>query len=136
MSRRPLFVLPALLAAFALPVAPALAGEDDDDSSSATLRAPQGCVSGDHATAAVTGENIAQVRFFLDGDLIKTATRPNSAGRFSWTVNCNHLRAGAHRARAVVSFEEGSSAATKTLRFQFTRTRQGSGSAGSPRFTG
>lgn len=137
MFRRPLFLLPAMLAALALPVAPALAGEDDDDSSSsASLRAPQGCVTGDHATAAVTGQNIARVRFFFEGDLIKTVTQPNSAGRFSWTMNCSHLSAGAHRARAVVSFEQGSSPATQTLRFQVTRTRQGSGSAGSPRFTG
>ena len=52
MFRRPLLLLPAVLAAIALPVAPALAGEDDDDSGSASLRATQGCVSGDHARAA------------------------------------------------------------------------------------
>jgi hypothetical protein len=133
MFRRSLLLLPAVLAALALPVAPALAGEDDDDSASASLRAPQGCVTGDHTTAAVTGDDIDSVAFWLDGDLIKTATRPNDAGRFSWTVNCNHLRTGAHRARAVVTFAEGSSPARQTLRFQITRARQGSGS---PRFTG
>jgi hypothetical protein len=133
MSRRPLLVLPAVLAAMALPVAPALAGEDDDDSGPATLRAPQGCISGDHSTAAVTGDNIDRVVFWLDGDRIKTMTQPNARGRFSWTVNCDHLSAGAHRARAVVSFEQGSSPASQTLRFQITRARQGSGS---PRFTG
>ena len=136
MSRRPLLVLPAVLAALAVPAAPALAGEDDDDSASASLRAPQGCVTGKHATAAVTGDNIDSVAFWLDGDHIKTAQRPNSAGRFTWTVNCSHLRSGAHTARAVVAFEEGSSPATQTLRFQITRRSQGSGSAGSPRFTG
>jgi hypothetical protein len=130
MFRRPLLFLPAVLAAIALPVAPALAGEDDDDSS-ASLRAPQGCVSGDHATIAVTGDNIARVSFWLDGDQIKTVERPNAAGRFSWTMNCRHLSNGAHRGRAVATFEEGSSPASQTLRFQITRTRQGS-----PRFTG
>jgi hypothetical protein len=131
MSRRPLLVLPAVLAAIAVPVAPAVAGEDDD--ASAKLRAPQGCVAGDHTTVAVTGDDIDSVAFWFEGDRIKTATRPNDAGRYSWTVNCNHLIAGAHRARAVVTFEEGSSPARQTLRFQITRARQGSGS---PRFTG
>jgi hypothetical protein len=133
MSRRPLLVLPAVLAAIALPVAPAFAGEDDDDAGSAKLRAPQGCVTGDHTTtAAVTGDDIDSVTFWLDGDRIKTATRPNDAGRYSWTVKCKHLSAGAHRARAVVTFELGSSPGRRTLRFQLTRA-QGSGS---PRFTG
>src|SRR5829696_3062597 len=130
MSRRRLLVLPAVLAAIALPAAPALAGEDDDDSS-ASLRAPQGCVSGDRSTAAVTGDNIRSVAFWLDGDRIKTVTRPNARGRYAWTVLCNHLRVGAHRASAVVTFEEGSSPARQTLRFQITRAGQGS-----PRFTG
>jgi hypothetical protein len=129
MSRRSL-LLPAVLAAIALPVAPALAGEDDD-SGAASLRATQGCVSGDHARAVVSGDGIDRVAFWLDGNVIKTATAPNAAGRFSWTIDCDHLRVGAHRARAVVTFDEGSSPARQTLRFQVTRARQGS-----PRFTG
>ena len=124
MSRRPLFLLPAVLAAIALPVAPALAGEEDD-STSATLHAAQGCVSGDRAKADVTGDNIDSVAFFLDGNHVKTVTRANSAGRFAISMNCAHLRVGAHRARAVVTFAEGSSPASQTLRFQITRSRQG-----------
>ena len=77
------------------------------------------------------GDGIDRVAFFLDGNAIKTVTTPNAAGRFSWTINCDHLRVGAHRARAVVTFEQGSSPASQTLRFQVTRARQGS-----PRFTG
>jgi len=124
MSRRPLLLLPAVLAAIALPVAPALAGEEDD-STSATLHASQGCVSGDRAKADVTGDNIDSVAFFLDGNHVKTVTRANSAGRFAISMNCAHLRVGAHRARAVVTFAEGSSPASQTLRFQITRSRQG-----------
>jgi hypothetical protein len=131
MSRRSLLVLPAVLAAVALPVAPALAGEDDDDAPSATLRASQGCVSGDRATASVTGDDIDTVAYFLDGNHVKTVTEPNAQGRFSISMACAHLRVGAHRARAVVTFEAGSSPARQTLRFQITRSRQGS-----PRFAG
>jgi hypothetical protein len=126
--RRSLLLLPAVLAAVALPTATAFAGEGDDDSQ-ATLRAPQGCVSGDHATAAVSGDDIDRVAFFLDGNHVRTVTRPNDEGRWVLRVNCSHLRLGAHRARAVVEFDSGSS--SQTLRFQLTRTRQGS-----PRFAG
>jgi len=130
MSRRPLLLLPAVLAAIALPVAPALAGEDDE-SSSATLRATQGCVSGDRATASVTGDNVDAVAFYLDGKHVKTVRQANSAGRYAISMRCAHLRVGAHRARAVVTFTEGSSPARQTLRFQITRARQGT-----PRFAG
>jgi hypothetical protein len=92
-----------VLAALALPVTPALAGEEDEDSGSATLRATQDCVSGDKARAVVTGDNIDTVAFYLDGDRIKTVTRPNAAGRYSVSMQCSDLSLGAHRARAVVS---------------------------------
>ena len=134
MSRRSLLLLPAVLAAMALPVAPAFAGGgdgDDDDAPSATLRATQGCVSGDRATAAVTGDRIDSVAFYLDGKLIETRTRSNSEGRYALSFACKHLRVGAHRARAVVTFEEGATPARKILRFQITRSRQGT-----PRFAG
>ena len=132
MFRRPLLLLPAVLAAIALPAAPALAGEDDDSSSSpATLRAAQGCVSGDHARAAVSGDGIDTVAFYLDGNHVKTVRQANDEGRYAISVNCSHMRLGAHRARAVVTFAEGSSPAQQTLRFQITRSRQGT-----PRFAG
>ena len=130
MSRRPLLLLSAVLAATALPVVPALAGEDDDDGP-ATLRAAQGCVSGNRAKATVTGDDIDTVAFRVDGKLIKTATRPAVTGRFVFGMRCSRLSVGAHRASAVVTFEAGSSPATQTLRFQITRARQSS-----PQFTG
>jgi hypothetical protein len=129
MLRRLPLLLPAVLAALALPVAPALAGEDDGgDSASATLRAAQSCVSGDRASAKVTGSQIESVAFFVDGERVKTVTEPNSGDGFKFTMKCAELSVGAHRARAVVKFDEGSS---KTLRFQITRSP-----SGTPRFAG
>ena len=131
MLRRSLLTLPFLLGAIALPAAPALAGEDEDDAPSATLRATQGCVSGDRATADVTGDEINAVAFFVDGDRLRTVRTPDARGRFRISMDCSELSLGAHRASAVVQFTEGSSPARQTLRFQITRVRQGS-----PRFTG
>jgi hypothetical protein len=149
MPRRNILLLPAVLAAIALPVAPAFAGEDDGDDqsntptapadpnapatpASASLRSSQGCLSGSHAKAVVTGEPIESVAFFLDGKRVKTVTRPDSASRFTFSMRCANLRVGAHRGRAVVTFESGATQASKTLRFQITRRP----AQRSPRFTG
>lgn len=132
MIRRLLLLLPAVLAAVALPTTPALAGEEDNDGGdSARLRASQGCVTGDRTKAAVSGDNIDRVEFYVDGKLVERVTRPNAQGRYSMSMNCARLSVGAHRASAVVSFEQGTSPARQTLRFQITRARQGS-----PQFTG
>jgi hypothetical protein len=133
MPRRPLLLLPAVLAAIAMLASPALAGEDDDGGGggSARLDASHGCVSEDRAEPAVTGNNIDRVAFYVDGNLVKTVTRPNAQGRFEVSMRCTRFRVGTHRARAVVTFQEGSSPARRTLRFQITRSRQAS-----PQFTG
>ena len=128
MSRRPVLLLPALLSAIALPVAPAFAGEDDDDGGAELHASSQACVAGNAARAAVSGDDIDNVAFFVDGTLVRRVTRPGSSGRYRFKIRCARLRVGAHRARAVVTFEDSS---TQTLRFQITRTRQAS-----PRFTG
>jgi len=124
--RRPMLFLPAVLAAIALPVAPALAGEDDG-SGPVRLHESQGCVSGDRAKATVTGDNIDSVKFFVDGKLVKTVTEATNRGTYVFSMRCARLSVGAHRARAVVR-ESGSN---QTLRFQITRARQAS-----PQFTG
>ena len=130
MSRH-LLLLPAMLASLALPVAPALAGEDDD-SGSATLHASShGCVTGHRAKAWVTGDNVENVAFYIDGKRVKVDYVENAAGRYPFSMGCARLRVGAHLARAVVTFAEGSSPASKTLHFQITRARQVSA-----RFTG
>jgi hypothetical protein len=140
MSRRTLLLLPAVIAAVALPPSAAMAGEDDPVtpptpapgpelvSGSASLNASDGCVERARARITVTGELIESVAFFVDGDRVKTVTTPDAAGRYKLTMACSHLRVGAHRGKAVVSFEQG---AGETLRFQLTRTRRQA-----PRFAG
>ena len=141
MSRRSLLLLPTLVAALALPVAPALAGEDDNnntppaptnptgpDPNAATLHASDSCVSGHSVKATVAGTNVAKAVFYVDGKHITTVTQPSAGGGFSLAMSCKHLRVGANRARAVVTFTQGSH---QTLSFQVTRRRQVS-----PRFTG
>ena len=135
MFRRPMFLLPAVLVAIAVPTAPALAGEGDGDAddgaASATLHAPSACPSGRHAKAVVTGEGIDSVAFHLDGRLVETAREPDADGRFSARWDCADLRRGAHRGKAVVTFEEGAASDQRILRFQLTRTRRAA-----PRFAG
>jgi hypothetical protein len=131
-SRHKLLLLPALVCSLALPVAPAVAGEDDPTPGTApglgpviapaTLDVEQGCVLGKRAKVVVTAPGADAVTFFLDGRRVKTVT-PSSRGRAVISMRCSHLKVGAHRGRAVVG--------SQTLRFQITRARQGS-----PRFTG
>ena len=143
MSRRSLLLLPTLVAALALPVAPALAGEDDNNNNTppaptnptgpvpdaATLHASHSCLSGHRLKATVAGTNLAKVVFYIDGKHITTVTQPNAGGGgYSVSMGCTHLRVGANRARAVVTFTQGSH---QTLAFQVARRRQVS-----PRFTG
>ena len=87
-------------------------------------------MSGDRATAAVTGDDIDSVAFFLDGKHITDGHAAPGRRPLPFTVTCKHLRLGAHRARAVVTFDEDDPA-RQTLRFQITRSRQGA-----PRFAG
>jgi hypothetical protein len=131
--RRPMLLLPAAIAALALPIAPALAGEDDGDTGPGTARlhASQGCVHTVHARARVTGNNIDSVSFFVDGNLITTVSHPGGDGGFRMSMRCSRLSVGAHRARAVVNFQPDSGTANRTLRFQITRAARTS-----PRFTG
>jgi hypothetical protein len=136
-SRRSLLLLPALLAATALPVAPAFAGEDDPTVPPpaatpgpvivpAKLHVRPGCVLGTRAKVVVTAPGADAVTFSLDGKRVKT-TNPSSRGRAAISMRCSRLSVGAHRGRAVVSY----AGSRQTLRFQITRARQGS-----PRFTG
>jgi hypothetical protein len=154
MLQRSLLLLTAALAAMAMAVTPALAGEDPGDGSSppavtppapatpapapppattgsARLRTSQGCVAGNHAKAVVSGTSIKSVAFFVDGRRVKRVTAPDAGGRFTLTMNCAHLRVGAHRGKATVAFQAGVSPTRRTLRFQITRARQSR-----PQFTG
>jgi hypothetical protein len=142
--RRSVLLLPAVLTALTLSVAPALAGEDDGSTppptppsaqvpttGTAKLQSVRGCVSGKRAKAAVTGTSIAKVSFYVGGKRIKTVETATAGGRYLFSMKCSHLSVGAHTARAAVTFETGATPARMSLRFQITRSQQTS-----PRFTG
>ena len=123
-------LVPLVVAAISLPAAPALAGEDDDGVAELHVSS-QSCVSGHRVKAAVTGDSIDTVAYYVDGRLMKTVTQAAATGRYVFSMPCSRLTVGAHRARAVVRFAADTSPARTTLRFQITRTR-----SSSPRFTG
>lgn len=125
MFRRPLLLLPALIAGLALPVAPALAGEDDGAGSLDQVR---NCVNHSRAKVTVSGDEVDSVVFFVDGRRVKAVNEPTVHGTFVMSMRCRTLSAGAHRGRAVVTDTEGD---TSTLRFSIARAAQAA-----PRFTG
>lgn len=126
MFRRSLLLMPVLIAGLALPVSPALAGEDDGDDP--TLHEIHNCLSGSRAKVTVTGGDVDSVRFYVDGHRVKTVTRPTHNGTYVLGMKCRRLSSGAHRARAVVTDTSGD---RRTLRFTITRAARTS-----PRFTG
>ena len=130
MFRRPLLLVPALIAGLALPVAPALAGEDDDDggSGSGTLDQVRNCVNHSRAKVTVSGDEVDRVVFYVDGRRVKAVGEPTVNGTFVMAMRCRRLSPGAHRGRAVVTDTAGDNS---TLRFTLARTAQAA-----PRFTG
>ena len=153
MFRRLLLLMTMALAALAVAVTPALAGEDPDDPAasppatqpapaqpapaplalhgSAKLRTSQGCLAENRAQASVNGTQIESVAFFVDGRKVRTVFAPDESGRFTFTMSCSRLGFGTHRARATVAFKSGVSPTSRTLVFQITRSRQVS-----PQFAG
>jgi curli biogenesis system outer membrane secretion channel CsgG len=152
--RRTLLLTTMALAALALAVTPAFAGEEPDPTAappaqpspspsptpaptapvvhgSAKLRTSQGCLTNNEAKASVSGKSIASVAFYVDGRKVKTVSSPDASGRYTFTMNCSHLSIGTHRARAAVSFESGATPTQRTMLFQITRAR-----AAIPQFAG
>jgi hypothetical protein len=145
MFRRSLLLMTMALAALALAVTPAFAGEDPDDPAasppatqpsptqpapaplalhgSAKLRTSQGCLAENRAQASVSGRQIESVAFFVDGRKARTVFAPDESGRFTFTMSCSRLGFGTHRARAAVAFKRGVSPTSRTLVFQITRSR-------------
>jgi hypothetical protein len=119
-------LLPALIAGLLVPVAPALAGEDDGDSPA--LDHVRNCVNHSRAKVTVSGDEVDSVVFYVDGRRVKAVDEPTARGSFVMSMRCRNLSPGAHRGRAVVSDTEGD---TSTLRFTIARTAQAA-----PRFTG
>jgi hypothetical protein len=126
--RRPLLLVPALIAGLALPVTPALAGEDDPGSDPGTLEQVRDCVNHSRAKVRVSGDEVDAVVFFVDGRRVKTVDEPTVNDTFVMSMRCRGLTPGAHRGRAVVTDTEGDNS---TLRFTIARTAQAA-----PRFTG
>ena len=145
MFRRLLLLMTMALAALAVAVTPAFAGEDPDDPAasppatqpapaqpapaplalhgSAKLRTSQGCLAENRAQASVNGSQIESVAFFVDGRKVRTVFAPDESGRFTFTMSCSRLGFGTHRARAAVAFKSGVSPTSRTLVFQITRSR-------------
>jgi Bacterial Ig domain len=147
---RAVLLMTMALAALALAVTPAFAGEEPDPTAappsqpsptpaptapvvhgSAKLRTSQGCLTNNEAKASVSGKSIASVAFYVDGRKVKTVSSPDASGRYTFTMSCSHLSVGAHRARAAVSFESGVTPTQRTMLFQITRAR-----AAIPQFAG
>jgi pyruvate/2-oxoglutarate dehydrogenase complex dihydrolipoamide acyltransferase (E2) component len=147
------------LAALALAVTPAFAGEEPDPTAappaapapapaptptpapapapavpvvhgSAKLRTSQ-CSPANRAKASVSGTSIASVAFFVDGKKVKTVSSPDSSGDFTFTMSCSNLSVGTHRAKAAVTFQSGATPAHRTMLFQITRAK-----AAIPQFAG
>jgi hypothetical protein len=158
MYRRALLLMTMALAALALTVTPAFAGEDPDPPASppaaqptptqpsptptqptpvavvhgsAKLRTSQGCMAENRTKASVSGKAIESVAFFVDGRKVKTVSTPDASGRYTLSMSCRQLGFGTHRARATVAFESGVSPTHRTMIFQITRARQVS-----PQFAG
>ena len=127
MFKRQLLLVPALIAGLALPVSPALAGEDDD-AASGTLDQVRNCINHSSAKVAVSGDEVDAVVFYVDGRRVKAVDEATVNGTYVMSMRCRSLTPGAHRGRAVVTDTEGDNS---TLRFTIARTAQAA-----PRFTG
>jgi hypothetical protein len=101
----------------------------------AALSGPRRCVGGPFR-ARVTGRQIAQVTFFVDGRRRSTIKATRGRTVFSLRVDPRGQNAGVHRITARVSFTAGSGAATRMLRLVYQRCSRAGAGAVAPRFTG
>jgi len=107
-------------------------GANDNTGASARLRGPSGCVRRPFR-ARVSGREIAQVTFFVDGTLRETVKAKTGRTVFSLRVDPRRQNVGMHRITARVRFTAGSATKARTLRLVYQRC---STTAGRPRFTG
>jgi hypothetical protein len=128
---RSLLVPLAVIAAIAMPVAPAFGGEEEGEDGGGgggggapSAHASRGCVNADpddHVKVAVTGNDIVRVAFYVDGDLVKTDRSASPGGRYVLKMRCAQLSIGATGGRAVATLEGGE---RQTVRFQIIRSAQ------------
>jgi hypothetical protein len=88
----------------------------------ATVRGPRGCQTGTVLTR-VNGRNIAKVRFFRDGRLVRTLTRPNLGSGYVLRTQVGRLGVGDHVVRARVVFVPGATPTARTLVHRFANCR-------------
>ena len=97
----------------------------------ARITGRSGCVARNF-DVQVTGTEIRQVAFYLDGKKFKTLTKPNAgSGTFRIRVLPATLKRGTHRIIARASFTPASATKARSLRTVFSRCARGA-----PRFTG
>jgi hypothetical protein len=96
----------------------------------ARLSGPRQCVERTFR-ARVRGRSIARVRFFVDGELVKTVRGTRAV--YKVRVSPRNFGYGRHRVVARVRFVEGSGTPARTLSLTFRRCRQ---QVVQPRFTG
>jgi hypothetical protein len=96
------------------------------------MNGPSGCQT-KNFNVTVTGKQIRQVVFFLNGKRIKTLTKPNAGRAFSLPVRPGTLKRGTHHVTATATFTKASGARPRTLRVTFLRCGR---AATSPQFTG
>jgi hypothetical protein len=99
-------------------------------------RGPQRCV-GAPFRARVTGRQIAQVTFFVDGKRRATVKAKRGRSVFSLRVDPRGQDSRVHRITARIRFTASSGAAPRTLRLVYARcSTAGAGVTSPPRFTG
>lgn len=99
----------------------------------ARLRAPSGCLRGATFRARVTGSNIAQVVFRLDGRVIRRLTRTGTVRTLATTIRTRTLSRGTHRITATITFRPETGLRARTLRVSVVRCARRNVA---PKFTG
>ena len=114
------------------PPGPAPAGGELCARGTAAIRGTTGCAALPF-NVVVTGRQIRQVTFALDGRVVRTLRSPNSGSRFVYRINPRTRSVGVHRVIARTLFNANSGTKARVLRVTFSRCAR---RAASPAFTG
>jgi len=99
---------------------------------SATIRGGTGCQARPF-TVAVSGRQIEQVVFTVDGKVTRVLSQPNSGSRWILPINPRMRKFGLHRVLARIIYTKASGTKSRTLRVVFSRCAR---RASRPAFTG
>ncbi len=99
----------------------------------ARLTGTVGCAASRYAKAAVTGNAIKQVTFYVNGKKVKTLTKANSGKNFQVLFTTKSLKYGTYKVQAKVQFKANAVPSSRTLNLQFSRCRP---RVIKPKFTG